>query len=295
MKYTKPPLTYPQQADLLLSRGLIADKQDIINKLQAVSYYRLTGYWYPFRNPDDTFKPATTLEHIWRRYTFDRQLRLLVLDAIERVEISVRTGLVYYHSHAFGSFGYTDGTTLPYLNKNEFTLLQGKFRDAVKQSKEIFVVHFQNKYGDVHSDLPLWMLAELLSFGTMFTFFRGVDKTIKRNIAMQYGIAFGVLESWLHSLNTVRNVCAHHSRLWNRIWGIKPILPDKNLQWHTPVQVQNDRIFGTLTILKYMLNIAAPQSRWQNRLEELMQRYPDISLKPMGFPVNWKECPIWKI
>ena len=91
--YTKPPLTYIEQANLLLSRGLIADKNDLIKKLKAVSYYRLSGYWHPFRNPNDTFKPGTTLEEIWKRYTFDRQLRLLVIDAIERVEVSERKDL----------------------------------------------------------------------------------------------------------------------------------------------------------------------------------------------------------
>jgi len=78
-----------------LKRGLVApDQQAVIEKLQAVSYYRLSAYWYPFRQPDDTLKPGTTLKTIWRRYTFDRQLRLLVLDAIERVEIAVRTQIV---------------------------------------------------------------------------------------------------------------------------------------------------------------------------------------------------------
>jgi len=294
MKYSKPPLTFDQQADLLISRGLIADNQDLIEKLKAVSYYRLSGYLYPFRNPDDTFKSQTTLDQVWRRYTFDRQLRLLVLDAIERAEISIRTGLVYHHSHLFGPFGYTDGTTLPHLKKNEFIILQGKLRDAVKQSKEAFVEHFQKKYGDMHSDLPLWMISELWSFGNMFTFFRGVDKQVKRPIASEYHLAFGVLESWLHSLNSVRNICAHHSRLWNRVLGVKPMIPDKDPQWHSPVQVPNDRIFGILTLLKYLLKQVAHQSQWQTRLENLFGRYQDIPLSMIGFPADWKECPIWK-
>ena len=79
MKYTKPPLTFEQQADLLISRGLIADKSTLITRLKSVSYYRMSGYLYPFRNPNDTFKPGTTLDRIWQRYTFDRQLRLSVL------------------------------------------------------------------------------------------------------------------------------------------------------------------------------------------------------------------------
>jgi abortive infection bacteriophage resistance protein len=91
MRYSKPPLSYKQQAELLLSRGLIADKNELINRLENVNYYRLSAYLYPFRNSDDTFKQETTLAEVWRRYTFDRQLRLSVMDAIERIEVAMRT------------------------------------------------------------------------------------------------------------------------------------------------------------------------------------------------------------
>ena len=115
MKYTKPALTFPDQADLLLKRGSgrAHTNRQSIEKFQAVSYYRLSAYWHPFQQPDDTLKPGTTLEMVWRRYTFDRQLRLLVLDAIERVEISVRTQLVCQHSLKHGPFGYLDRANMP--------------------------------------------------------------------------------------------------------------------------------------------------------------------------------------
>lgn len=294
MKYTKIPLNFEEQANLILSRGLIADKDILIEKLKAVNYYRLSGYWYPFKNSDDSFMPNATLDKVWQRYTFDRQLRLLVLDAIERVEISVRTNIVYYHSHAHGAFGYLNGQTLPKLNKNDFTILNGKITNALNQSKAEFIIHFQKKYGDTHNCPPIWMLAEIIPFGTMFTFFRGLEKSIKRDIAKEYVIAFGVLESWLSSLNTVRNICAHHGRLWNRVLGLRPLIPDKDNQWHMPVKIANERMFGILSILQYMLKNIAPQSKWKDRLEVLFNKYPDIPLDQMGFPENWKDCPIWK-
>jgi len=250
VKYTKPPLSFEQQADLILSRGLVSDKQQLVDKLKAVNYYRLSGYWYPLHNPDDTFKPGTTLETVWQRYTFDRQLRLLVLDAIERVEVSVRTSLVYHHSHAFGPFGYLSGHTLPTLRKNDFLLLQGQLKEAVNRSTSPFVTHFKAKYGVAHADLPLWMLAEVMSFGMLFSFFRGLDKDMKRTIANDYDLKFGVLQSWLHTLNYVRNICAHHSRLWNVVLSVRPQLPAKNAAWQDPVHVNNRQLFGTLTLLK---------------------------------------------
>jgi len=113
VKYAKPPLTYEEQADQLLQRGLVADRTLLINRLHCVNYYRLSAYWLPFKQPDNTFAPDTTLEAVWRRYTFDRQLRLLVMDAIERVEIAVRTRLAYELAHRYGAFAQLDVRAFP--------------------------------------------------------------------------------------------------------------------------------------------------------------------------------------
>ena len=138
------------------------------------------------------------------------------------------------------------------------------------------------------------MAAELMSFGMVFTLFRGAEKQIKRAVSAEFRIAFGVMTSWLSAVNAIRNICAHHGRLWNRVLGLKPLIPDKDSKWHTPIEVPNDRMFAVLTLLKYVLTIVAPQSKWQNRLESLMEKYPDVPLRDMGFPQNWKDCPIWE-
>jgi abortive infection bacteriophage resistance protein len=295
MKYIKPALTYEQQADQLLARGLHAERSELISRLQAVSYYRLSTYWFPFRNSDNTFQPGTTLEIIWRRYAFDRQLRLLVLDAIERVEVAIRTDLVFQHAHQFGPFGYLASSSLPNLPPAKHQELLDKINGEYRRSQESFVQHFKTKYGDRHSALPLWMVTELLTFGTLLTMFRGLPKSMKQTLAQRYGIADEVLESWLTALNGIRNVCAHHARLWDRGIGYKPKIPHerKHPQWHKPVLVPANRIFGILTILKYCLNRVAPQSQWSIRLVELLGKYPDIPSAPMGFAENWHTCGIW--
>jgi abortive infection bacteriophage resistance protein len=297
VKYSKPPLTFEQQADLLLKRGLAADKGILIDRLKAVSYYRLSGYLYPFRNPDNTsFRPGTTLEKVWQRYTFDRQLRLLVIDAIERVEVSVRTRLIYDFTRKHGPFAHTNPATLPKLSPQKHRDFLTKLETAIKLSRESVVEHFNRKYGDNHSHLPLWMAAEIMSLGMLLTFFRGIEQPIKRSIAGEYGVSDRVLESWLCALNIVRNICAHHGRLWNRELGYKPMIPRKRKhpQWHHPVSFDNRRVFAILTILKYMMNIIAPQSRWAERFRQLLAEYPEIPLLPMGFPKSWQDCPIWR-
>jgi abortive infection bacteriophage resistance protein len=202
MKYTKPPLTFSQQADLLLSRGLIAQKDDLISKLKAVSYNRLSGYLFPFRNPDDSFQQGTSFKKVWDLYTFDRQLRLLILDAIERVEVSIKTNIIYLFSHTYGPFGYINAQNLPGLNPGEHAGLIAKIEEEKVRSHEPFVKHFNDKYGDSHANLPLWMAAEIMTYGMLL-------------------------------------------------------------------------------------------SHWRERLENLLDRYQNVSRKPMGFADNWKDCPIW--
>ena len=296
MNYRKPSLSFEQQADLLISRGLQADKQELIAKLRVVNYYRLSGYWYPFRHPgNDAFKPNTTLDKIWRRYTFDRQLRLLVMDAIERVEIAVKTNIICHHSHAYGAFGYTAPVYLPKLDTDQYSRFMAKIAEATSRSKEAFVGHFKKTYGDTHSLLPLWMVAEIMTFGMMLTLFRGIETKLQQAIAREYSIPDVVFLSWLVAINTIRNVCAHHGRLRDRVLDYTPMIPRANKypEWHDPVGIPQDRIFGILTILKYMMNIIAPQSGWYGRFKTLLGKYPEIPITSMGMPDNWQQCPIW--
>lgn len=239
MRYSKPPLSFEKQADLLLSRGLLADKPVLIKTLQNVNYYRLSGYLYPYRQADDLFKDGTTFQQVWRHYTFDRRLRFIVMDAIERVEVSVRTQLIYALVHSAGAFGYGEAQVLPKINAGAHGRLLQDLTNEVSRSKEKFVEHFKNKYGDSHEFLPLWVSGEIMSFGSVLTMYRGTSDKVKKTIAAYYNVSDQVLTSWLGTLNVVRNICAHHGRLWNRELGYKPFIPRKQKypMWHIPVPV----------------------------------------------------------
>ncbi|MCD4814169.1 Abi family protein [bacterium] len=299
MQYKKPSLTFEQQADQLISRGLIADRDLLTSILGSVNYYRLSTYWYPFRNPDNTFKPDITIEKIWRRYTFDRQLRLIVLDAIERIEIAVKTKMTeIFTTHHQDAFVYLNPSCLRSKNKSdEINKLQNTLRDAAEKSHEEFVKHFKQKYLE-HNDLPLWMASELMTFGNMLILYQELEKHIQVKVAKCFDIPGPVLNSWLRSLNYVRNICAHHGRLRDRELAIKPFIPEKRIQpeWYEPVDVfgKTNRMFSILTILRYLLRIIAPKSCWQERFLDLLNRYKELPWEPMGFPKDWQECPIWK-
>ena len=103
-QYNKPPLTFDEQLNRLLVRGLIVENRELaLSTFSTISYYRLSAYWYPFRqrNADgkatDNYISNTKFEEPLALYEFDRQLRLLVLDAIERIEVALRTKITHFY------------------------------------------------------------------------------------------------------------------------------------------------------------------------------------------------------
>jgi abortive infection bacteriophage resistance protein len=294
VKFLKPALTYEQQADLLLARGLIAERAVLIRRLQSVGYYRLCAYWHPFRQPDESFRAGTTLDTVWERYTFDRQLRLTVMDAIERVEVAVRTDLITDLALRGGPFAHLDIRTFPGVLPDKHHRLLDELRDGALRSSEVFVEHFKQTY-DEFPDLPIWAAAEIMSFGTMFTLFKMSGKHVQNRLARHYGVSGKVLFSWLLTLNYVRNLCAHHSRLWNRELSIRPLIPDSrnDPRWHTPRPVLNNRVFAVLTLLHCLLRRIAPHTGWRERLFSVFDRFATIPLAPMGVPAHWRTHDLW--
>lgn len=296
MEYCKDPYSFEQQADKLLQRGLIARREEIIHRLQSVNYYRLSGYLFPFRIPgSDQFLPDSSLEIIWNRYCFDRRLRVLTIDAIERIEIAVRTQLVYHFTHAHGPFGYFDDKNLPKLKIGDYLEWRLKLQEETSRSKETFKKAFFDKYGDNHKELPLWMLCELMSMGSLLTFFKGVEPSIKQAVGGPWQIPDTLLLSWLTSLNAARNLCAHHARFWNRELGYPPLLPQPNKfpLWHGEHKLPNNRCGIILFICRHWLRLISPTSMWHERVEALFAEYPDVPMADMGLPETWTTHPLW--
>ncbi|MCC5926970.1 MAG: Abi family protein [Bacteroidetes bacterium] len=297
MKYTKPSLTIDEQVKLLQSRGMAGDPTRIGRRLKVVNYYRLSGYWYPFRNPDNSFAPGTNIEEVWKRYMFDRKLRLLVMDAIERIEVAVRTQIAYHQSSQFGPFGYIEQpNALPTKVKPDRTELLEWIRKDVTRSRESFMNHFQKKYGSDHPFPPIWIATEVLSFGTVVALYRRSPKWLQKNIAKEFDVPSVAFQSWLLTLNTIRNYCAHHSRLYNRVFTLKPEIPPKHSvpDWHSPFVISNDRVFAILSICRYLMQRIAPNSQWGYRVVKLIEDHPNIPLIVMGIPQNWKDHELWR-
>ena len=293
MRYEKPCLTTGEQADLLLARGMRADRDALAARLDEVGYYRLSGYWHIFkRSGSEEFCEGATLDRVWRLYAFDRQFRLVVLDAVERVEVYMRSQLARLLASEGGPFGFEEAGSLPRMSASGHERFMGRCRDAYARSREPFALHFRRAYGDEHELPPYWMLVNLMDFGMIVSLYKGAPVSVRRAIADGLGVSARVLDSWLVTTNTVRNICAHHGRLWNRVIGTPPMIPRAS-EWHEPFEVEGRRIFGTLTVLSYLLARVAPGTSWRARLLALVGGLPRGDRGRMGFSEGWEGCPMW--
>jgi len=292
MKYTKQHLTFEKQVELLISRGLIVkDREAAEQALRSISYYRLSAYSLPFQTKKDKFKAKTSIEQILRLYEFDHNLRVLVFDSLEFIEIGLRSALTYHLADVYGAFGYTDPSIFsPNFNHSIWLT---DIEEQLRRSRETFITHYRTRYKS-SQHFPLWMATEVFSFGSLSRMFGGLHYHDKKIIAKRFGVAAPILQSWLHSLVYLRNLCAHHSRLWNRELAISPKIPNKETGWHTPFTIRNNRIFGLLTIICYCSNRLGVKYNIKKNLIKLLSKYPDVPLPPMGLETDWSQHDIWK-
>lgn len=224
-KYIKPPLIYDDQISLLKSRGLIiADENRARRHLENISYYRLSAYMISFKKRDagviiDTFCEDTTWEQIYDLYVFDRKLRLLVFDAIERLEIAIRTQIIYQLSHKYGSHWQDDSSiflTSTRKTKNGedvridvYTEIQKHISDQLMSNKaEVFIKHYKKKYDEPHNP-PSWMSVEVMYFNHLSRICKGLKtRADLSGVAKYFDLLPDIFCSWLHTINYVRNLCA---------------------------------------------------------------------------------------
>jgi abortive infection bacteriophage resistance protein len=168
--YNKTALSYADQLQQLKNRGLtIENEPKALHLLEVISYYRLSGYWYPLLADklSHRFKPNATFETAFNIYKFDRELRLLVLRELEKIEIAVRAKMIYILSQSFGPFWYLDSANYSNPIKHADTL--SKIGTEYSRSDEEFVQAFKNKYSepmppqlDDAGSIILWHLIEFI-------------------------------------------------------------------------------------------------------------------------------------
>lgn len=277
----KPALTFEEQLELLKSRGLIVEDDNLaLSILNRVNYYKLSGYSLGLRS-ENKFYEDTTFDQIYRLYLFDKHFSLLLVDLIESVEGIVKTQISYYLDHNYGALGYLESEN---FKSDEW---HGNFvelcnRNIDRNKRLEFVKHNLRTY----EKLPIWVMIEVVTFGEVSKLYGNMKSSDQSRIAKDvFGVASNKLKNWLEVITIVRNKCAHYGRLYNTYLS-------------TPLNLYNDMLeeglnsksyFALLVVMKKLILKNEQWDSFVESLESLILEYDDIlELNRLGFKSNWK-------
>ena len=267
---TKKQLTREQLIEKMKADGIIINNNYQAKKiLQKVSYSRLNKY--KPRNLAVAKKYNINLQDIYRKYEFDRQLRLLLLEYLEKIEISLRSQISYYHSHQYTEFGYLNADNHIKIKWHDEFKINLK-RTLSSGKEERLLAQLQN------NELPLEDAIDFFTFGMLSKFFNNMKTRDKKAISREvFNVNSHLIQSWLLCLTHLRNKCAHFSRLYNIEFSQIP---------HEYNEIKfNNTLFDYIVVLKFMLNDKSEWHGFVKKFNKLARKYKSsINLKDLGFP-----------
>lgn len=279
----KEPKTYEQQVEILKERNLIvSDEEEAVAFLKRVNYYRFSAYGLTLRQADnkDSFRDGITFYHIKMLYDFDQKLRVHLMNYLELIEIEFRSKIAYQHAHQFEALGYRSSVNFNSEGLH-ISFLEELDKQIDRSGKELFVMHHRNKYG---GEFPFWVAIEVISFGELSKLFRNLKEETKNRVVKDFNVPSYYVESWLHSLTYVRNVCAHYGRLYGKKLTIKPTL-FKNKR----SLIRNSGVYAAIYVLSKLLH-RENRSNFIISLQALLEEYAEyIDLEELGFPEEWEK------
>ncbi len=314
LKYAKPPLGLDELVERLEQRGLeVPDHARARRYLQHIGYFRLSPYTIPFQQDrsNHLFRPGASFDDVLDLYVFDRRLRLTVMDALERVEVAVRAALTDHMSVSHQDpHWYVDGAH--FQNPGRHAGLLGIVRRTCEDRltgppdpaggglvHRSALEHYLTVYGSPELP-PSWLMVESLTIGQLAALFKNLKRRGDQNaIAKSLGVTAPVLGSWLTTYVRVRNICAHHGRLWNVGLGVYPKIPNSSsIAWLEGVDAlpvaSAQRLYPVLVSLQSVMGVVSPSSGWAGRLHALVAGRPAMNHRGMGFPEGWDQDPFWQ-
>lgn len=277
----KDPTTFEKQIKILQGRGLIIPNEEkAVNFLKGVNYYRLSGYTLSLKK-DDKFLKGVTIDTVYNLYEFDRKLRVLIMSALENIEIALRTHISYFLAHKYGARGYLNPDN---FNNAMFHIqVLGHLIADIDRAHELFVDHHKEKY---NGHFPIWVSIELLSFGNLSKLFSNMKNDDKKILSKEYyKVPYYYVSSWLRLLSIVRNICAHYGRLYNKKINVQPKLSTED----TKLGIDTTRIFVAIFVMKKLFTDKSAWNSFFTNLKALIEQYSDINLKLIGFSDNWEK------
>lgn len=295
--FTKPYSSPEQIVQILKSRGMLMDDEHKVeNYLLNIGYHRLSAYIYPFyKSPksDLMLKEGTTFEQVLTLYRFDKKLRILLFNEIEKIEVAIRSVLANIGCQELGDRYWI---TKPeyFANADRFNQTLAVIEKELASSKEDYIEDFRRNY--VENYPPAWMITEVLSFGNLNYIYSNIaNNRLMKRIGDYFGLKPQVFTSWLTVLANLRNMCCHHARVWNRDFMLNPAEPRKTSNaWIDTSMIDKKKIFYRLCIIRYFLISVSPNNNLNEKLLDLFVQFPSIDIAAMGGYKEWQDSLLWK-
>jgi len=294
MKYSKLPLDISAQLARLTSLGLqISDVAAAEHALRYIGYFRLKGYFLPFMSraapcSARTFAAGTAFDQVIDLYQFDRRLRVLLMDEIERLEVAIRVVICNELSLAHGAHWYITHHRNIFKPKFDIHKFWGAILNETTRSKDTFITHYFDTYDDPMLP-PSWVMAECLTISHWYRVYDSLAQH-KNAISRHFNLPADVFCSWLHVLWLLRNVCAHHGRLWNRQHSIRPMV----LRTHAAHFQDLSSFYSRAVVVRLLTQTVDVQSDFPSRLKALTKGRTPAEFRQMGFPAQWQTDSLWQ-
>jgi abortive infection bacteriophage resistance protein len=291
VEYKTPSLSIPEQIQLLKEKGLnITSENNVERWLSHVSYFRLKHYTNKFKDPQTgNFIPNSSFKQVIKLYLFDRELKFILFDAIETIEVAIKTLLSNSMSLLHGTHWYMEREHFsPSFNFDDFLIF---VRKEVMDADEPSIKQYRLFYDEPELP-PSWMIIELLSFGTMSKIFEHLAaRDVKLEICWKFSLPDNIFTNWLHCITQLRNRCAHHSRIVYRSMAKTISLPSraKHKFLEEVNEIDMSSLYATLCCIQNLIGKIQPESGFKMNLINLIDNNSDINYQYMGFTGNWRK------
>jgi len=293
--FNKPASSPEQLLQKLERQGLVVDdanREWARNYMRFVGGYRLKGYWHHLVDPvSKAFPAGYRFEQVVSRCEFDRELRVVTMAAIERLEIAVRVVMANYLSLKHSPHWFLDGSLFRQGRRQGAAELVAKIEAEVDRARDkTFVKHYFSRYSEPYLP-PSWSVCECVTFGLWsrtYQMLKSVDD--RKAISRRFNVdATEVFESWIHTLTVVRNMVAHSGQLLRVTLGVAPRDYRK-----AGIRFSDSKSFyAVATVINYLLRQTGLPLEWPEQLKALFAKYPEVDLAEIGFPRNWGNRPGW--
>lgn len=310
-QFDKKALTIVEQLDLLKNRDLlVVDEERAKSYLQTIGYYRLSAYFKPYQIPgyvplseggvEHPFQAGSTFKDVLHLYVMDRKLRLLMVDALERIEVAVRALIsntmcvrqddpFWFAEERFFNRKYLNNI-VDANGRTGYQIFIKQVGFLAKKSKNEACQHYRENY-DHPKYPPCWLIIELLTMGVWSRLYEGLSKSHQRAITDLIPFEAADFGTWVNELTDYRNACAHHERFWNRTFKRKA----KDVGKYTYSGAQKNTPYSKYVITYAFLKLINEKSQWPIRLKALMDEWPLDIHTHMGFPKDWHTLPFWQV